>query len=344
VPALRTLSTTIADRPSRSSKAYASWKVIRLRLAVIFLVLTAVAPLRATDKFRATTAGDSLPGRYLVALSDETAVDDAATLAITLVVSKPPIQTDSTPYVWKSAYRYDGTGNIIGIDRYGADGIGVAGSDYYVYDGVNRLVAATADTESSKNTAQYQYDRWGNLLTLSLTGSTESIARSFGVDPLSNRLDKPCSGQVSCYMAGYDNAGNVTSFSTTNYKWDGLGMMTELHTLSRHEFYIYDASNERIATLVLPPGGTQPQQYRYTLRGFDQKVLRELVHDVAPGRGMESDRNGWRREHLRVCDEFRIPVYGLDEFDWHRHWNDWCRGCHWRQPGPAADRKATRDS
>jgi RHS repeat-associated protein len=314
-------------------------KTIMFRLALLLLVLTSGAPLRATEKFRATTTIDSLPGRYVVALSEETAVGDAATLAATLAgtygvrlepyaaegfrgfavvgmpsrvrllssdprvawvdeqtaasVSKPPIQTDSTPYVWKSAYRYDDTGNIIGIDRYGADGIGVAGSDYYVYDGVNRLVAATADTESSKNTAQYQYDRWGNLLTLSLTGSTESVARSFGVDPLSNRLDKPCSGQVSCYMAGYDNAGNVTSFSTTNYKWDALGMMTELNTLSRHEFYIYDASNERIATLVLPPGGTQPQQYRYTLRGFDQKVLRELVHDVAP-----TDAWTWKKDYV----------------------------------------------
>jgi RHS repeat-associated protein len=314
-----------------------------LRLALLLLVLATVAPVRATEKFRATATADSLPGRYLVALSGETAVDDAATLAATLAgtygvrlepyaaegfhgfavvgmpsrvrllssdprvawvdeqkssnapvtVSRPPIQTDSTPCVWKSAYRYDGTGNIIGIDRYGADGIGVSGSNYYVYDGVNRLVAASADTESSKNTARYQYDRWGNLLTLSLTGSTESVARSFGVDALSNRLDKPCSGQVACYMAGYDDAGNVTSFSTTNYKWDGLGMMTELNTLSRHEFYIYDAANERIATLVLSPGGTQPQQYRYTLRGFDQKVLRELVHDVAP-----ADTWTWKKDYV----------------------------------------------
>jgi len=182
---------------------------------------------------------------------------------------------------WSSGeYAYDGVGNIKQV-----------GNDVYRYDAMGRLSEATAGTVQTPSVAPpinrqvFAYDQYGNLKSITTTtrdpqSSAQSpvplnFVRGFAVNPATNQLDGQCDGQPDQCLAGtYDPAGsgNQTGLDTAGqYTWDALGMMTTM--AHRGEQYVYDANDERIVTIDTINASTA----RYTLRGMDNKVTRELI-------------------------------------------------------------------
>ena len=191
-------------------------------------------------------------------------------LAAFLAISAAAQTTQWVPSPsWDSgAYAYDGAGNITAI-----------GNDEYRYDGAGRLVSGTAHGAGGTSDRQsYLYDRYGNLTKI----TTGAFVTALAVAPATNRLDGTCApGFDTCLTAAFDaDTGAMTARPHLNhsFEWDALGMLREIDVVSRAERYVYDANDERIATVTAVSGG---ERRRYTLRGAGQKVLRELVHDTA---------------------------------------------------------------
>jgi len=178
-----------------------------------------------------------------------------------------PDWTASTT-VWDSgAYVYDGTGNIMAI-----------GADNYAYDVVNRLAYATAKTPSfSNNEQRFTYDRYGNLKTVTTISGTTTLRAGFRLDPSTNQLNAHgvCPAPVdTCFTGEYDQAGNQMGVVPGDgyYQWDALDVMTGVDLPTRHDHYLYDANDERIATINVNDGSRL-----YTLRDGSDKVVREIA-------------------------------------------------------------------
>ena len=168
------------------------------------------------------------------------------------VVAAAAIRQPLTPKVngtadWGPvAYTYDKAGQIIAI-----------GSNTYAYDGVGRLRSSTTNGISET----YDYDRYGNLTVKTHAG----YPTNFGVEPANNRVGQP--NRNGSIVVSYDGYGNVLNDGSSSYTYDALNVTTT----GRSATYLYDADDERVATIT---GST----YRYTLRGLDQKVLREVSY------------------------------------------------------------------
>jgi RHS repeat-associated protein len=169
-----------------------------------------------------------------------------------------PVTTAETP-IWSSgAYEYDDAGNIKAI-----------GNDDYRYDGVGRLVYATAFTPGNVNNIQsYGYDEFGNMI-LRVTDPHGSFpnAESYPVNAATNQLTS----------AQYDDTGNQTTIEPNGgvLAYDAAGMLMTLTAGNNKLAYVYDANDERIVTVELVNGNES--RHRYTLRGSDNKVARELT-------------------------------------------------------------------
>lgn len=167
--------------------------------------------------------------------------------------------TTAAPAIWSSgAYSYDPAGNVKAI-----------GNDFYRYDGVGRLTDATALTPNHTNNIQrYQYDVFGNL-TVRTTDPDNSFpsAESFPVDTATNHL----------LSGDFDAAGNQISIELNEgvLAYDATGMLTTLQAGNSKQAYVYDANDERVITVELL-NGTE-SRHRYTLRGSDNKIARELT-------------------------------------------------------------------
>ena len=172
---------------------------------------------------------------------------------------------------WSGTYVYDGSGNIKAI-----------GSNRYQYDGVGRLVGATAITSAQSWAQAYQYDAFGNLLTTSVNdGVTPVVAAA--VDSTTNRNDQAanCLQGSTCVVGAFDEAGNQTTNGAATYAWDSTSMMSDLQAPGRHDLYLYDADDQRVATVNYTDASTQV--WHYTLRDLDEKVVRQLGATVAGG-------------------------------------------------------------
>jgi RHS repeat-associated protein len=153
-------------------------------------------------------------------------------------------------------YTYDGSGNITAI-----------GSDTFLYDAEGRLKTAVIRAV----TGSYTYDAFGNRKTA--TGETNCSGQTVCATPLTldsttNRLLTTTNGTTT--TVGYDAAGNITSASGGSYTYDGTGMMTEATVGSDDRQFVYTAGDERIAV-------RQGQSWTWTVRGPDNKVLREFT-------------------------------------------------------------------
>ena len=88
-------------------------------------------------------------------------------------------------------------------------------------------------------------------------------------------------GMVTNRLSGatYDGAGNMTSpgaLGSHTYTWDAVKMMKTLADSAGRQFeYVYTADDERIVVKDVNPG-----IWRWTIRGFDGKVLREFESSV----------------------------------------------------------------
>jgi RHS repeat-associated protein len=144
------------------------------------------------------------------------------------------------------AYDYDGAGNIVTL-----------GSDSFVYDRFGRIATAMAGGK----TQTFTYDRHGNITKIATTGEADN---DIGIGT-KNRL----SG------ATYDNAGNLLSYHGGTFVYDGLNVVTESRpTGGNRRLYLYNASNERIATIEILPGNQRRADY--TIRDSSARVLRRV--------------------------------------------------------------------
>jgi hypothetical protein len=123
------------------------------------------------------------------------------------------------------AYSYDGAGNIV-----------KTGNAWFLYDKVNRLTTANLVLGALNGGAQrqqtYTFDPFGNL-----TAIGGASGRNTPADATTNRL----SG-----AAGYDSAGNLTSWNGNTYEYDGFHQMTRMVAGAEEWRYAYTADDERV--------------------------------------------------------------------------------------------------
>ena len=128
-------------------------------------------------------------------------------------------------------YGYDeGTannGNIMEITDYND----TTKSLSYTYDNFYRL--ATAETQGSHWGYSYGYDRYGNLLTKTLTK---------GVGSQLNRTADTSTNQIIGW--GQDAAGNVTNPGGHTYNYDANNMVTQIDSGATQ--YKYDSAGSRV--------------------------------------------------------------------------------------------------
>jgi RHS repeat-associated protein len=176
----------------------------------------------------------------------------------------------ATDVQWSTgAYSYDGSGNVTTIGP-GTDGY----TDTYGYDLHGRLLSST--TRAVAQT--FTYDPLGNLR---FVGNASGTGLSMPINPVTNRIDGTDPIGSNVVTAGYDEAGNETVHNGTyHYAFDGAGMVATLTEGGRAERYLYDADDQRIASVS---AGGPTQRWRYTLRDLDAHFVREYVDDVTAG-------------------------------------------------------------
>jgi RHS repeat-associated protein len=213
------------------------------------------------------------------------------------------VQTHSTTSWSTGNYSYDGAGNITAI-----------GTDTYVYDVYGRLTSGTA---GPGRTSSYTYDRFGNMLTMTLDGSKVT----YGVDRDTNQVTSTTDANGLPVTYGtYDDAGRMTQMSDgSRFEYDSIGMIRKSWGTpdGKTKIYIYTPSDERIGSMVL--SGTSEQSSEWTLRDPSGKVVRR-VEKSADGSG------GWKwtwrqdyiyRESDLVASEIDAPPYTLHYFNDH---------------------------
>ena len=159
------------------------------------------------------------------------------------------------PTSWSAGiYKYDGAGNITDI-----------GTESFFYDKLSRLRSATirGPDLSSLQTQTFLYDEYGNLTNTAKLGQPVALPTS----TTTNRLQ----------LLQYDESGNVTVAGTQHYSYDAAGMLNTVRLGTSQQpriIYAYTADDERLFSFDVSTGITH-----WTLRGLDNKVLRDLKQD-----------------------------------------------------------------
>lgn len=206
---------------------------------------------------------------------------------------------------WQSGqYTFDGSGNVVWI-----------GGSLYLYDKVSRVKSAsvmftpagfvvpphgsdspdtqlifadgfesgnssawTEPTGPTSGTQNFSYDAFGNLL-----GIAGASGLSIPVNTATNRLNPNGTNP-------YDTAGNMTSWNGNTYSYGPFNETWRVVTSNQEWVHIYTADDERLFSYQVVGG---PQR-RWTLRGLDNRVLREYVFDQTSGTGVLERDNVYR--------------------------------------------------
>ena len=177
--------------------------------------------------------------------------------------TRPPMTTnslrvkvpDSVPPWDSGTYSYDGAGNIKAI-----------GADTYTYDALSRL----SQTNVRGHNETYTFDTFGNLTRK----QTDSLTVDLSVDDGGHNQLKN--------FGSYDTAGNLTGDSNQSARYDPFNMVREKNISSGvHEYYLYNAQDERIAVVSDPCPGQLPPSCTSSLvtlsfRDEQGKVLRQF--------------------------------------------------------------------
>ncbi len=197
------------------------------------------------------------------------------TTAPSALKQAPPrriIADDVLPPITVGPFKYDGAGNIIHM-----------GTDRYTYDEMSRITSGTAVTAQNADTQQFGYDGFGNLKTVTVPNKSIVYIDS---DPSTNRLRNTSGSETGTNVlhfwgGSYDAAGNqLWSSGTPSYIYDSMNMLAEM-TNPRHEFYLYDGDDERVATVSYTDA--QNAVWRYTIRDEDSHVLRTVTDTILSG-------------------------------------------------------------
>ncbi|HSS18934.1 MAG TPA: RHS repeat-associated core domain-containing protein [Pyrinomonadaceae bacterium] len=202
--------------------------------------------------------------------NDANAIARPARLRTTNVLG----QTTGSANFDSGQYKYDGGGNITRI-----------GSDYYIYDRLNRLTEGSA--YRSPNWLQtYTYDWFGNVTNILTTDQSLNLtARAIAVDRNTNRVSDP-------NLAAYDVAGNQTRNGSYSLGYDSFNMAKSLqlptavpNVYTADWLYLYTAGDERLWSYNL-----KANKSYWRLRDLQGNVLREFI-EAAAGSGKETDPN-----------------------------------------------------
>jgi RHS repeat-associated protein len=184
----------------------------------------------------------------------------------------------ATPANWCSGgYQYDGMGNVTAI-----------GGDNYVYDELGRLKNGTADVQRTGRLSRqnYEYDLFGNRLnTYRDSGSVECLGGCELSPPLAV---SPTTNHITNHSPLYDDAGNLTRIDTATYSYDAAGSLTRAVATDDRQ-YLYTADDERIGT-------KNGLTWTWTVRGLDQKVLREFTSGEVGG--LPTGNRQWARDYV----------------------------------------------
>lgn len=126
------------------------------------------------------------------------------------------------------SYGTANNGNITSI----ANNLNTGRTQSFTYDNINRLASAQSQATSGTDCwgDSYGYDRYGNLLTMSVTKcSAQNL--SLSVD-----------GSNHIVGMSYDAAGNLTSDGTLTYSWDGENRLTNTAATN----YTFDGDSLRL--------------------------------------------------------------------------------------------------
>jgi RHS repeat-associated protein len=147
-----------------------------------------------------------------------------------------PITATTTTYnlLQDLSYGYDTVGNIISINEKAPTGLGRSVS--YTYDGLYRLLTATAVASSSPYSATYTYNALGNML--SNTGVGYTYAGTGYANPHAPTT-------IGTSTLSYDNSGNVLSHASSTYTWDYNNRMTTAGGSGGSSSFDYDLSGQR---------------------------------------------------------------------------------------------------
>lgn len=142
--------------------------------------------------------------------------------------------------VHDDSYDYDANGNVAAI----SDGLpGGRGNRSMVYDGVDRLTAATS---AMFGAASYSYDALDNLRTVSVpgTGSTPGRNHTYLYDPL-NRLElvQTTGTNAKVIALAYDVQGNLEAKNEQQFQFD---FGNRLREAVGKEAYRYDGHGRRV--------------------------------------------------------------------------------------------------
>lgn len=260
----------------------------RLR-SLLWLVLVIVGPAMLAAEGRYWVALQLRPDQDLAAVANQVAstargriesidegagafvlvTTDAAVGTIKTLPGVASVQTADDPYgaprrpalaapngttTWTTGtYAYDGSGNIKSIARPGQ-------TDEFVYDAFGRLTSGTAGAGQKQ---EYTYDSFGNILTKKTNGTTVT----YGIDAATNR--------VVLAGAQYDTAGRLTARPVgDSFTYDGLDVVTQSTVDSVSKVYLYNASDERVASFTIQNGLAAAVEW--TIRSPEGKVLRRF--------------------------------------------------------------------
>jgi RHS repeat-associated protein len=193
----------------------------------------------------------------------------AASATIAAEATRPRLQiaTDAIPGF--GTYAYDGSGNITSI----GDG---TSADTFIYDRLGRLERSalrgelcTPVTGEPCYTQKFTYDRYGNIRTIITAGDT--IVKTIGVDEATNQIDNTAIG--ANVIGEYDERGNVKSYNSGTFAYDGLDAMTASLVDGTQRIYVYSASDERVVT-IRKTGSTTISEW--SIRDSAGRVLRRF--------------------------------------------------------------------
>lgn len=185
-------------------------------------------------------------------------------------------------------YTYDASGNITSI---GSD----IGTESYRYDLFGRLVRAQVASPTAI-TQQYDYDSFGNMTAMH---NTPGVDVTLPILATTNRFPpRPTNVAEEAWPSAYDESGNQTKANLVyTFKYDGAAMVKALDGPSdRHERYVYDADDERIATVTGAPNSVT---WRYTARDLGARFVREYTDMVV---GTTHTWN-WTRDYAYAGDK-----------------------------------------
>lgn len=169
-------------------------------------------------------------------------------------------------------YAYDGSGNITEIGT---------SQDQFRYDAFGRLKTATVSGVAQ----DFSYDVYGNIESVTTNGSTATI----GVDSATNRLKSTGTYNI---LGQYDAAGRMTGYlGRDTFIYDSLDMMKESVIQGQRKVYLYTASDERLASVVI--SGSAETTSSWTVRDIAGKVVR--VYDKTMTGG---ERWWWKEDYI----------------------------------------------